>query len=512
MELGNTAASQRTRTNLCCIIGLACMFGGIWLGDRQVVDYCGIENATVIMRFSTLAIYAAFFAMAYWTVKVRRRKPRNLFLVLSVVGILSFIGGAVIILFVLPVFPSDGSAAQVLGTAAIVLTKVIGAPVSIALVCSFSLLERTTLMGASASGMLGAFLIYSLFLQVDEVRALSASVLMLCSIALLSVSLVCCLIVSAGHLGFATRHAVAAPAALSVPGVVKRPLKKVLTPGFILMVVFSAMMLGFLRSGFSSYDVHSDPASFFALVALLAVALFWHGLRMEHVFYSALFFSVVGILLAPSLELVIPGLSFYICGIGTALFEVLTWALVVWGTRNCIDAFVAASGSRLAAVIGHLLGTVVVGLGMLVSTTSEDALHTGALIIVFAYIVLLVVLLKFPKLQAPFLMSVDTVDAAAAMPPAQDADDVDQQANDNEASQDERFWTNPCDTIAETYHLTAREREILELMARGRDMPYMEGSLYISRNTLKMHIRHIYTKLDIHGRQGIIDMVEQIRQ
>ena len=68
----------------------------------------------------------------------------------------------------------------------------------------------------------------------------------------------------------------------------------------------------------------------------------------------------------------------------------------------------------------------------------------------------------------------------------------------------------PCDTIARTYRLTAREREVLGLIAHGRNMPFMEQELVISRNTLKMHIRHIYTKLDVHSKQEIIDMVEAL--
>ena len=84
--------------------------------------------------------------------------------------------------------------------------------------------------------------------------------------------------------------------------------------------------------------------------------------------------------------------------------------------------------------------------------------------------------------------------------------------SESEADIDRRYWVEPCDAVADMYRLTAREREVLELMARGRDMPYMGETLCISRNTLKMHIRHMYTKLDAHSRQDVISIVEEARQ
>ncbi len=48
--------------------------------------------------------------------------------------------------------------------------------------------------------------------------------------------------------------------------------------------------------------------------------------------------------------------------------------------------------------------------------------------------------------------------------------------------------------------LTSREREVLELLARGCTYKYISSELDISVDTIRTHIRHIYEKLHVHSR------------
>ena len=50
-----------------------------------------------------------------------------------------------------------------------------------------------------------------------------------------------------------------------------------------------------------------------------------------------------------------------------------------------------------------------------------------------------------------------------------------------------------------------REREIGALLANGRTQPWIAERLSISENTVGTHVRHIYQKADVHGRQEFID-------
>jgi DNA-binding CsgD family transcriptional regulator len=63
--------------------------------------------------------------------------------------------------------------------------------------------------------------------------------------------------------------------------------------------------------------------------------------------------------------------------------------------------------------------------------------------------------------------------------------------------------------VAKEYFLTARETEILELLARGRNSAAIQDKLVLSRNTIKTHVKNIYAKLGVHSQQELIDLVEQ---
>ena len=68
-----------------------------------------------------------------------------------------------------------------------------------------------------------------------------------------------------------------------------------------------------------------------------------------------------------------------------------------------------------------------------------------------------------------------------------------------------------CDAVAERYGLSPRERDVFDLLVRGRSIDYIAQNLTISFNTAKSHIRHIYVKADVHSRQELIDLIDRER-
>ena len=61
--------------------------------------------------------------------------------------------------------------------------------------------------------------------------------------------------------------------------------------------------------------------------------------------------------------------------------------------------------------------------------------------------------------------------------------------------------------VSET-ELTAREREILKLLATGQTSPSIAKDLHISRNTADNHIQHILKKLNAHSRLEAVRRAE----
>ncbi len=82
-----------------------------------------------------------------------------------------------------------------------------------------------------------------------------------------------------------------------------------------------------------------------------------------------------------------------------------------------------------------------------------------------------------------------------------------QYANSNrstgESSPDEIF-----NEISLRYMLSARESEILSLLAKGRSQPYIQEILFLSKSTVSTHVKHIYKKLGVHSKQELLNLVD----
>ena len=55
--------------------------------------------------------------------------------------------------------------------------------------------------------------------------------------------------------------------------------------------------------------------------------------------------------------------------------------------------------------------------------------------------------------------------------------------------------------------LTARQREIADLVARGLCNKLIARELHLSVGTVKIHLHRIYTKLDVRGRTQLAVLV-----
>lgn len=61
--------------------------------------------------------------------------------------------------------------------------------------------------------------------------------------------------------------------------------------------------------------------------------------------------------------------------------------------------------------------------------------------------------------------------------------------------------------IAESFGLSKREREILGLVGKGYNSPYIAATLVISENTTRTHLKNIYRKLSVGNRMEVVELV-----
>lgn len=68
-----------------------------------------------------------------------------------------------------------------------------------------------------------------------------------------------------------------------------------------------------------------------------------------------------------------------------------------------------------------------------------------------------------------------------------------------------------CSEVAKEFKLSARESEVLVLIARGHTTNSMAEKLVISPYTINTHIRHIYDKMQIHKRSELLNYLNMQR-
>jgi DNA-binding CsgD family transcriptional regulator len=60
-----------------------------------------------------------------------------------------------------------------------------------------------------------------------------------------------------------------------------------------------------------------------------------------------------------------------------------------------------------------------------------------------------------------------------------------------------------CAMIARQYGLTHREEEVLSLLVDNKSFVEIESALYIAHGTLRVHVQHLYAKLDAHSSEEV---------
>ncbi|MEG1561767.1 MAG: helix-turn-helix transcriptional regulator [Raoultibacter sp.] len=495
--------------------GIACLFGGLWAGDSLALALPQQPATDFDMRIITFVFYLLFFGIVVLFSRRAHRNDRR-FIMVSCLIVLALYGTGIVLLL------SGAPSTLIIG---LVLTKTLGAPLSVGLMCLCAAINRDDFPRVALLGLLCAFVLKAFLLWTISKGFAEPSGILLVSCTLVVVSFFVCILPFnyANETFFGTQQTEQENLPL---GSILRPTKQLLTPSLIFGMIAASMLLGYLRSGIAGQDPHALRLVVFTLVIIIILG---SRLRVSipWIFNGAALFTAAGFLLGPSLALIIYDAPAVLCGIGSTLFETVMLTLVVWVTRNGSDPLRGAAGGLLAVITGHLCGALMAQASLMVFG-AQLAFQESSLIIVFLYIVMLVFLFRNNSLHLPFFPQTfdDLEDSAVATqevfenaenaplaPPDQAPSPADQAAQTREEEPSSSpYWEQPCAYVAQTYQLTPRETEVLEQLARGRDLSFMEAKFMLSRNTIKMHVKHLYTKLDVHSKQEVIDLVEAARK
>lgn len=72
------------------------------------------------------------------------------------------------------------------------------------------------------------------------------------------------------------------------------------------------------------------------------------------------------------------------------------------------------------------------------------------------------------------------------------------------------YFQQKIDLLARKYELTARQKEILAILAKGHSVDFISQELFISKATVKSHTYTIYKKMGVHTREEVMQLVENM--
>lgn len=234
----------------------------------------------------------------------------------------------------------------------------------------------------------------------------------------------------------------------------------------------------------------------FALVMLFYALRTHRKIRFSKMYQYSLVVLAVVVSLIPLLMDQTTILSSLIGGVSSCM-NLLIWCLlsmVVYEKETSpFVVFGFGWGTLLAArASGWLLGMLV--LPGLAGTSWESFVYWGVAILILTATILLFSENRLERLfgnVAKEQISVGIVEPEEV------------------SEKEHRPWREACVRIGTQALLSQREQEVFELLSVGRSPKNIATHLVVSVNTVRTHTRNIYTKLDAHSREDLIQLIEQ---
>lgn len=167
-----------------------------------------------------------------------------------------------------------------------------------------------------------------------------------------------------------------------------------------------------------------------------------------------------------------------------------------------------ASEARVPAPRVFAWGTSAIDIGLIAGTALVSAVQylsgAWAMGIAFGivYLLLLIGILLFPKMFEG--VENRERDKAAALRLQREVGRKDASGSDPLHDMEAR-----CGVVAKLYGLSDREKDVLEYLLRGRTLQSIANETFLSYNTVKTHVSHIYQKAGVHSRDELIDLLDK---
>ena len=241
---------------------------------------------------------------------------------------------------------------------------------------------------------------------------------------------------------------------------------------------YGATRMGGVMGGLAASGAgHVAVAGIPALGCLIAIALAFCFYRKNALLAFYLAFPLMGIaaIVPASVDPLGGTTTFCIALVGAELVKYLVWFLLIDSIiKDGLSALLCLALMRFAQWGGSCLGQL-----------AADALPTQEAVTIAVLVSLVVALLVI--IGAPVAAK-----AAAGGSAVGEASDLEARVA----------------LAAARFRLSPREQEVLAIWATGHTGAYIEKQLFISKNTVKTHLNHIYAKTKTANREELLELLE----
>lgn len=267
-----------------------------------------------------------------------------------------------------------------------------------------------------------------------------------------------------------------------------RPLARAL----LFVVLPLAMLLLFLF-------VRTMPADFAMLISPTALACAIAAVAL----LPLARFKTDQALMNFSLRFFLPIVAFAVFAAVAFVDASLQHAVVLVGVLTFCVAYAAIMAAMLLTMAGRMRSLALPAAGImiiaacLICLLSYSQIEAGSLAV----------------FQYPSLLALFTASAVAFMivPSShlwrvvlEGIDDAESRVSDTTDD-----YLRRCDDLAQRFHLTPRETEILAYVGRGHSSVYVADELVVAESTVRSHRKNIYRKLGISSREELFDLLDQ---
>lgn len=296
--------------------------------------------------------------------------------------------------------------------------------------------------------------------------------------------------------------------------------------------VFGAMtdLHGWMSSNADGPSVHLTNA-LLAIVLVICLLIFRKPFRPDTAIAIAVPLYAAAIL-ASSTGSDDGGLSRVVVMTSYLAYWILGWAFVIREQRALhVDGTLALSLLCAEMILGSQIGRMLAQ--FLLTSEGIPLTQLSSISLVFFWIVILVALYAYWLVRSHAierdLVSIESADQQATKLPTVVSASAETSLGPSPAEASQRSpegapveasgdadGARVIDKVAlqavslqDRIGLSARETEVLTDFARGRSAAVIADRLFVSRNTVKTHLRRIYEKAGIHSRQELLDLLEQ---